>query len=41
MNYEDCERRLEIFLMTPFDGGRHETRVSMLDKIDDDGNYAC
>lgn len=41
MSYEDCERRLEIFLMTPFDGGRHETRVSMLDKIDEDGNYAC
>ncbi|MFA5503426.1 MAG: ribose 5-phosphate isomerase B [Bacilli bacterium] len=36
MNYEDCERRLDIFLNTQFDGGRHATRVDLLCSIEED-----
>ncbi len=33
MSSEDCLRRLDIFLSTPFAGGRHARRVEELDKI--------
>ncbi|MDR0935039.1 MAG: RpiB/LacA/LacB family sugar-phosphate isomerase [Erysipelotrichaceae bacterium] len=36
MNYDDCERRLDIFLSSQFEGGRHLTRVDMLSKIEDE-----
>ena len=29
---EDAIRRLEIFLKTPFEGGRHQIRVEMIDE---------
>lgn len=29
---EDAIRRLETFLKTPFEGGRHQTRVEMIDE---------
>ena len=32
MKIEDCLRRLDIFLNTPFEGGRHLTRVKMIDE---------
>lgn len=31
--WETVERILDIFLATPFDGGRHERRVHMLDDV--------
>ncbi len=33
MPTEDVLRRVDIFLKTPFEGGRHEVRVEMIDKI--------
>ena len=33
MDPEDCIRRLDIFLNTPFEGGRHERRVNKLNEI--------
>ncbi len=30
MTYEDVERRLDIFLNTKFEGGRHATRVELM-----------
>ena len=33
MDESDCVRRLDIFLSTPFAGGRHERRVKELDDI--------
>lgn len=32
MKYEDVERRVDIFLNTPFEGGRHQTRVELIEK---------
>lgn len=40
MRYEDCERRLDIFLNTQFEGGRHATRVDMICAIEDE-KYSC
>ena len=35
MSYEDCERRLDIFLNTEFEaGGRHELRVNLIKEIE-------
>ena len=31
MATEDCLRRLDIFLSTEFEGGRHQTRVDMIE----------
>lgn len=31
MALEDCLRRLDIFLNTPFEGGRHAVRVNMIE----------
>lgn len=31
MSYEDVERRVDIFLNTPFEGGRHQTRVELIE----------
>ena len=33
MSYDDVERRVHIFLETEFEGGRHQNRVDMLNKI--------
>ena len=33
MELEDVLRRVDIFLNTEFEGGRHQTRVEMIDKI--------
>ena len=33
MAIEDVLRRINIFLNTEFEGGRHQTRVEMIDKI--------
>ena len=33
MKYEDVERRVDIFLNTEFEGGRHQERVELLNKI--------
>lgn len=33
MSYEDVKRRVHIFLETQFEGGRHQDRVEMLNKI--------
>ena len=33
MSYEDVERRVHIFLETEFEGGRHQERVNLLNKI--------
>ena len=33
MAVEDIERRIDIFLSTEFEGGRHQTRVDMIDSI--------
>lgn len=30
---EEAKRRLKIFLETPFEGGRHQTRVDFINKI--------
>lgn len=32
MKLEDVLRRVDIFLNTPFEGGRHQIRVEMIDK---------
>ena len=32
MNKEDVLRRIEIFLNAPFEGGRHQERIELLDK---------
>lgn len=32
LSWEEVERILDLFLTTPFDGGRHEKRVRMLDE---------
>ena len=32
METDDCLRRLDIFLSTEFEGGRHQTRVEMIEK---------
>lgn len=34
MDYEDCERRLDIFLSSQFEGGRHAIRVGMLTDLE-------
>lgn len=34
MDYEDVERRCDIFLNTPFEGGRHETRVNLINDLE-------
>lgn len=34
MDYNDVERRVDIFLHTPFEGGRHQTRVDMIKELD-------
>jgi ribose 5-phosphate isomerase B len=34
MKYEDVERRVNIFLNTKFEGGRHQTRVDLLCDIE-------
>lgn len=31
---EDCLKFIEIFLNTPFDGGRHQTRVSKISDVE-------
>lgn len=31
MNTEDVRKRIEIFLNTEFEGGRHQKRLDMLD----------
>ena len=33
MNKEDVLRRIDIFLSTPFEGGRHQIRVDLIEKI--------
>jgi len=33
---EDVLRRLDIFLNTPFDGGRHATRVDIIKQYEDE-----
>ena len=33
MTLDDVLRRVDIFLTTEFEGGRHQTRVEMIDKI--------
>ena len=33
MELDDVLRRVDIFLSTEFEGGRHQTRVEMIDKI--------
>lgn len=33
MKEEDVKRRIDIFLNTEFEGGRHQLRVEMIDKI--------
>lgn len=33
MSLEDVLRRVDIFLSTEFEGGRHQTRVDMIDSI--------
>lgn len=33
MSYEDVERRVHIFLETEFEGGRHQTRVDILNSL--------
>lgn len=33
MSYEDVERRTHIFLGTKFEGGRHQRRVDLINKI--------
>lgn len=34
MAYEDVERRLDIFLNTAFEGGRHQTRVDLISDLE-------
>lgn len=34
MSLEDVERRIEIFLATEFEGGRHATRVEMINDLE-------
>ena len=34
MNLEDVLRRVDIFISTEFEGGRHQTRVEMIDSIE-------
>ena len=34
MSLEDVLRRVDIFLNTEFEGGRHQTRVDMISNID-------
>jgi len=34
MKIEDILRRIDIFLSTPFEGGRHETRVNLITDIE-------
>ncbi len=34
MEYQDVERRLDIFLNAKFMGGRHETRVNLITEIE-------
>ena len=34
MNLEDVLRRIDIFLSTPFEGGRHATRVDLISDIE-------
>ena len=31
MNFDDIKKRIEIFLNTEFEGGRHQKRIDMLD----------
>ena len=33
MDKEDVLRRIDIFLNTPFEGGRHQVRVDLIEKI--------
>lgn len=33
-SYEEAKARIQIFLATPFEGGRHETRVNMISDIE-------
>lgn len=33
---EDCLKFVEIFLNTPFDGGRHQTRVSKISDVENE-----
>lgn len=33
MSFEDVVRRMNIFLATKFEGGRHERRINMMDDI--------
>jgi len=35
MDYEDVQRRVDIFLATDFEGGRHQVRVDMIKKIEE------
>ena len=32
MDFEDVVRRIDIFMKTEFEGGRHEKRIEKLDK---------
>lgn len=32
MNFEDICRRIDIFLATQYEGGRHQNRINLLDK---------
>ena len=32
MTFAEAARRMDIFLQTAFDGGRHERRISKLDE---------
>lgn len=34
MALEDILRRIDIFLKTPFEGGRHETRVNLISDVE-------
>ena len=35
MELNDVLRRVDIFLSTPFEGGRHATRVELIKEIED------
>ena len=34
MSYADVERRVDIFLKTEFEGGRHQTRVDIINSLE-------
>jgi ribose 5-phosphate isomerase B len=35
MSYEDAEKRVDIFLMTEYDGGYHDTRIQQIHDIEE------